>query len=113
MKISKSIQLLSPLLMLLGATQGLAMPKYTAAGELIAPLDYRDWIFLTSGVNMNYSDRPSGMGHDMVDNVFVDPASWRAFKTTGRWPNGTTFVKEARIGSSNGSIPSTRQSGAW
>ena len=79
-------------------------PHYTAAGELIAPLDYRDWVFLTSGVNMNYSEAPMNMGHEMVDNVFVDPTSWRAFKASGRWPDGTIFVKEGRIGSSKGSI---------
>lgn len=86
------------------ATAVSVKPHYTAAGELIAPLDYRDWVFLTSGVNMNYSDAPMNMGHEMVDNVFVDPTSWRAFKASGRWPDGTIFVKEGRIGSSKGSI---------
>lgn len=95
---------LVPLLLLLAATAAPAAPHYTAAGALVAPLDYRDWVFLTSGVNMNYSDEPMNMGHEMVDNVFVDPASWRAFKVSGRWPDGTTFVKEGRVGSSKGSI---------
>jgi hypothetical protein len=81
-----------------------AKPRYTASGELIVPADYRDWVFLTSGVNMNYSEEPLNMGHEMVDNVFVDPASWKQFKATGRWPNGTIFVKEGRVGSSKGSI---------
>ncbi len=78
--------------------------RYTAAGELIVPADYRDWVFLTSGVNMNYSDAPTGMGHEMVDNVFVDPKAWQAFKATGRWPDGTVMVKEGRVGTSKGSI---------
>ena len=95
---------LFPLLLLLAATAAPAAPHYNAAGELIAPLDYRDWVFLTSGVNMNYSDMPMNMGHEMVDNVFVDPASWHAFKATGHWPEGTMFVKEGRVGSSKGSI---------
>jgi len=81
-----------------------AKPRYTEAGEFIYPSDYRDWVFLTSGVNMNYSDEPLNMGHEMVDNVFVDPASWKLFKASGRWPDGTIFVKEGRVGSSKGSI---------
>ncbi len=81
-----------------------AKPRYTDTGELILPADYRDWIFLTSGVNMNYSDAPLNMGPKMVDNVFVAPASWKMFKATGRWPDGTIFVKEGRVGSSKGSI---------
>ncbi|MBB3859502.1 hypothetical protein GGQ88_000742 [Novosphingobium hassiacum] len=81
-----------------------AEPRYTDNGELILPADYRDWIFLTSGVNMNYSDELLNMGHEMVDNVFVNPASWKMFKAAGRWPDGTIFVKEGRVGSSKGSI---------
>ncbi len=104
MKISTSALLLSPLILLCGATIAHPAPKYTAAGELVPPLDYRDWVFLTSGVNMNYSDGATGMDHEMVDNVFVDPASWQAFKKTGRWPEGTMFVKEGRVGTSKGSI---------
>ena len=104
MKISTTALLLSPLLLLLGATTAHPAPKYTADDELVPPLDYRDWVFLTSGVNMNYSDGPMGMDHEMVDNVFVDPASWQAFKKTGLWPEGTMFVKEGRIGTSKGSI---------
>lgn len=85
------------------ATQ-LPAAQYTVDGKLLAPIDYRDWVFLTSGVNMNYSDQPMNMGHEMVDNVFVDPASWHKFKASGRWPDGTVIVKEGRVGSSKGSI---------
>jgi hypothetical protein len=107
MKISTTFRLLLPLFLLLGASIALAAPKYTAAGELVAPIDYREWVFLTSGVNMNYSDAAMNMDHEMVDNVFVDPASWQTFKKTGRWPEGTMFVKEARVGTSKGSINKT------
>lgn len=110
--IPKAILLTVPALLLFGASRGSTAPdpepaaaaQYTAAGALILPADYRDWVFLTSGVNMNYSDEPTGMDHEMVDNVFVDPVSWKQFKATGRWPDGTVMVKEPRIGSSKGSI---------
>ncbi len=104
MKISTTARMLMPLLFLLGAPAAHAAPKYTAAGELVPPLDYRDWVFLTSGVNMNYSERAMGMDQELVDNVFVDPASWQTFKKTGLWPEGTMFVKEGRVGTSKGSI---------
>ncbi len=116
MKIAKTAMLaragllIVPALLLFGAARGSTAPEpvaaaqYNAAGELILPADYREWVFLTSGLNMNYSDAPLGMDHEMVDNVFVDPASWKAFKATGRWPDGTVMVKEPRIGSSKGSI---------
>ncbi|OYY70628.1 cytochrome P460 family protein [Sphingomonas sp. 28-63-12] len=110
MKIAPHALLLAPILLTLGATAAIPQPApagaahYTPSGELIVPADYRDWTFLTSGVDMNYSDMPSGMDHQMVDNVFVDPASWRVFKTTGSWPDGTVMVKEGRVGSTKGSI---------
>lgn len=81
-----------------------AAAQYTESGELIFPVSYREWVFLTSGVNMTYSEQPSGMDHDMVDNVFVDPQSWQEFKKTGRWPDGTVMVKEPRMGAREGSI---------
>jgi hypothetical protein len=81
-----------------------AAAQYTASGDLVFPKDYREWVFLTSGVNMTYSDQASGMGHDMVDNVFVDPQSWQEFKKTGRWPDGTVMIKEPRMGANEGSI---------
>jgi hypothetical protein len=81
-----------------------AAAQYTASGELIFPANYREWVFLTSGVNMTYSDQPSGMDHDMVDNVFVDPQSWQEFKKTGRWRDGTVLIKEPRMGAREGSI---------
>ncbi len=40
----------------------------------------------------------------MLDNVFVDPASWAEFQKTGRWPDKTMFVKENRVAASEGSI---------
>ena len=34
----------------------------------------------------------------VFDNVFVNPEAYRAFKQTGHWPVGTTFVLENRRG---------------
>jgi hypothetical protein len=67
------------------------------------PSDYRNWVFLTSGLDMNYSE---GMGadHHMFDNVFVNPEAYKAFQATGRWPDKTVLVKEMRGGQTKGSI---------
>ncbi len=73
-------------------------------GRLKAPADYREWIFLTSGLDMNYSEQAAAMGHSMFDNVFVDPADYRSFLQTGHWPEGTRLVKEARGAAEKGSI---------
>jgi hypothetical protein len=67
------------------------------------PPDYREWIYVTSGMDMSYS-RVGLPGHHMFDNVFVDPESYRAFKATGSWPEHTTMVLEARGARDKGSI---------
>jgi hypothetical protein len=71
-------------------------PRYTSGGELIFPGRYRDWTFLTSGLDMSYANEvPAGSPH-MFENVFVDPAAGKAFQQTGTWPDGTTLVIEFR-----------------
>jgi hypothetical protein len=42
--------------------------------------------------------------HHMFDNVFVNPEAWRAFVESGRWPDKTMLVLEARGAESRGSI---------
>jgi hypothetical protein len=79
-------------------------PSYTAEGGLILPADYREWVFLSSGLDMSYTDAPAMSGGSMFDNVFVDPAAWRAFKASGHWPDRTVFVMENRGADSKGSI---------
>ena len=71
-------------------------PNYTANGELKLPERYREWIFLTSGVDMSYSASAAMSGHSMFDNVFVNPSAYRAFLKTGTWPDKTTLVLEVR-----------------
>jgi hypothetical protein len=70
-------------------------PAYAANGDLLPPADYRDWAYLTSGIDMAYT-ASSQPDHHMFDNVFVNPESYRAFLATGMWPDKTTFVLEFR-----------------
>jgi hypothetical protein len=77
---------------------------YTADGRAILPASYRDWVFLTSGLDMTYAESAGGPNPHMFDNVFVDPAALASFRRSGRWPEGTVLVKEAREGLTKGSI---------
>jgi hypothetical protein len=80
-------------------------PHFTQDGKLEFPANYREWIYLTSGLNMSYSPRMAGMGgHDMFDNVFVNPSAYKAFLETGTWPDQTMLVLELRGAGSKASI---------
>ena len=78
-------------------------PEYTSDAQLKLPEHYREWVYLTTGFNMSYNPALS-MGHDMFDNVFVNPEAYKAFLETGTWPDKTILVLEGRMGESRGSI---------
>jgi hypothetical protein len=83
--------------------QGVAeSPSFTADGKLEFPANYREWIYLTSGLNMSYA--PGMAGHDMFDNVFVNPTAYKVFLETGTWPDQAMLVLEARGAGSKASI---------
>jgi hypothetical protein len=81
-----------------------ADPQYTGDGQMQLPQHYREWVYLTSGFDMSY-DPPMQMGgHHMFDNVFVNPAAYKAFVKTGTWPDKTVLVLEGRGAQGKGSI---------
>ena len=72
-------------------------------GKLLFPANYREWIYLSSGVDMSYSPNAMDMGHSMFDNVFVNPDAYKAFLQTGTWPDKTMLVLEVRVAGNNAS----------
>jgi hypothetical protein len=102
---SRCLKVSAPLLLMLtAATNETVGPRYTAEGAFIPPMEYREWVFMSSGLDMSYTEDPAMKGHSTFDNVFVDPTSWAAFKRTGRWPDKTMFALENRGATTKGSI---------
>ena len=87
----------------LDAGQSAEAPRYTKGSNLIRPADYREWIYVSSGLGMEYNPTPGSQGQSF-GNVFVNPSSYREFMKTGKWPDKTTFVLEFRASTSEGSI---------
>ena len=79
-------------------------PVYTADGQLVFPANYREWIYLTSGLDMDYNPDLNLADHSMFDNVFVNPEAYKAFLATGTWPDKTMLVLEGRMAANKGSI---------
>ena len=80
--------------------------QYDDDHRLAIPGDYREWVFLTSSLDLNYSDT-SMAGRSVLDNVFVNPDAYRAFVKNGTWPDKTILVKENRVAESAGTISKT------
>ena len=79
-------------------------PAYTSDGQMKFPEHYREWVYLSTGIDMSYAPALASMDHSMFDNVFVNPEAYKAFQQTGTWPDKTVMVLEARGAQSKGSI---------
>lgn len=79
-------------------------PRYNSARELIRPADYREWVYVTSGLGMTYGPAGGNGAPAMFDNVFVNRESYRSFMKTGKWPDKTMFMLEIRGAEKNVSI---------
>jgi len=84
---------------------GADLPRFNEQSELAFPENYRDWVFLSSGLGMTYGPAAAmALENPMFDNVYVTPSAFAAFKESGKWPEGTMFVLEIRYSTSQGSI---------
>src|SRR5690242_14185385 len=80
------------------------LPAYVG-GKLVRPENYREWVFLSSGLGMSYN--AAAGGPDLFTNVFVPQWAYRAFLASGKWPEETMFVLEERSSETKGSINKT------
>ena len=80
-------------------------PQFTPDGQLVLPKDYREWVYLSSGLGMTYGPAAQAdQGNPMFDNVFVKRAAYKAFVESGRWPDKTILILEIRRAAGKGSI---------
>lgn len=79
-------------------------PQYAPDGKLVRPGDYREWVYVTSGVGMTYGPAQSTSAGGNFDNVFVNRSSYRQFMNTGKWPDKTMFILEVRSAEEHVSI---------
>jgi cytochrome P460 len=79
-------------------------PQYQG-DKLVRPDNYREWIYLSSGLGMNYNAGTNMPA--LFTNVFVVPWAYHEFVATGKWPEKSMFVVEDRTAESKGSINKT------
>lgn len=79
-------------------------PSYAPNGDMLPPANYREWIYVTTGIDMSYSPKADQGDRSVFDNVFVNPEAYHAYMQTGMWPDKTVMVLEARPARNKGSI---------
>lgn len=80
-------------------------PTYSVDGRVIRPADYREWVFLSSGLGMTYGPAKAAEGQSpRFDNVYVSRPAYREFRKSGTWPDRTMLILEVRRSEANVSI---------
>src|SRR5688572_27404475 len=64
-------------------------PQYVNKDHLVRPANYREWVFIGSGLGLTYDE--GAASNTTFTNVFVNPAAYRGFMSTGRWPDKSVF----------------------
>lgn len=78
--------------------------EYSPDSKMLLPKDYREWVFLSSGLGMTYAPSATPNPNPGFDNVFVNPEAYQSFLKTGTWPDKTVLVLEIRASDSKVSI---------
>lgn len=71
-------------------------PVFNAQNELVQPKNFRDWVFIGAPLT------PHGLNNGKANfpefhNVYTQAAAVRAYRATGKWPEGTMMVKELQL----------------
>jgi Cu/Ag efflux protein CusF len=70
--------------------------EYSPDAKMILPKDYRQWVFLSSGIGMSYLSGGAPATTPNFENVFANPEAYQAFLKTGTWPDKTVLILESR-----------------
>jgi hypothetical protein len=87
-----------------GAASAPDGPQFSSDGKLVRPVDYRRWVYVSSGFGMSYSPAAENSQNPTFTNGFVNPSSYEYFLANGKWPDKTIFVLEEYSSTSHGSI---------
>ncbi|MGI9225581.1 MAG: cytochrome P460 family protein, partial [Woeseiaceae bacterium] len=70
--------------------------SFTSDGKLVRPAGWREWVFVGSPLtpnSLNGGEAPFPEFH----SVYIDPKSWKHYKKTGEFREGTMFAKELTL----------------
>lgn len=75
--------------------------KYDKEGALVRPENYREWIYV--GTPLTPNDMNDGKAaFPEFHNVYIHPDTYKKYKKTGKFPDGTILVKElVSVGTKN------------
>jgi hypothetical protein len=82
------------------------LPEYDAAGDLILPKNFHEWVYVGSPLTPNALNGGEA-GFPEYHNVYIEPGSYEIFKQTHEFPEGTILFKELQL-----TLPAQNQDGS-
>lgn len=70
--------------------------EFTEDGSLIQPKNFRRWVFIGAPLTPNGLNGGAA-GFPEYHNVYVQPAAFEHYRSTGTWLEGTMMVKELQL----------------
>ncbi len=82
-----------------GLADGADKPAAVFDGKdtLLRPEGYREWVFVGSSLGLRYDENAEKVPAEeekLFHNVYLNPAAYREFSETGKFPDGTVLVLE-------------------
>ncbi len=74
------------------------IPRFSDAGELLRPDGWQAWVMVGASIGLSYAEDGGfepvmeGSAPGMFHNVYMQPWSYRHFRDTGEFPEGTMFI---------------------
>lgn len=73
-------------------------PAYDAAGDMVRPEGYREWVFVGATLGLRYNEdgepEPEGQGPGSFHNIYIQPEAYAHFREHGRFPEKTILAME-------------------
>jgi hypothetical protein len=70
---------------------------FEGKNTLLRPEGYREWVFVGSSLGLSYAQNPAptrNESSELYHNVYINPAAYREFSKTGKFPEGTVMILE-------------------
>jgi hypothetical protein len=70
--------------------------QFEGKDTLRRPERYREWVFVGSSQGLRYNEKDDQQQSDKLEfkNVYINPAAYRAYLKTGKFPEGTILMLE-------------------
>jgi len=78
---------------------GMVVPHYDEEGKLLAPENYRNWVFVGASVGLSYNEevKSEASGPGLFHHTYMQPEAYARYCETGKFPEKTMLILELYV----------------